>query len=112
VGADRAALAKGRPWQGTGGRPSRHQRDRACAQERSVEVEPPRETFETIVIDPPWPMTKIKREVRPNQGEFDYPTTSETELAFNPFGPLTMRGNPQNAGKGFGPKFTMLLLSS
>jgi hypothetical protein len=36
-------------------------------------VEPPRETFETLVIDPPWPMTKIERDVRPNQVEFDYP---------------------------------------
>src|ERR1035437_8099189 len=37
-------------------------------------VEAPRETFETIVIDPPWPMAKIERDVRPNQVEFDYPT--------------------------------------
>jgi N6-adenosine-specific RNA methylase IME4 len=30
--------------------------------------------YGTIVIDPPWPMKKIEREVRPNQVEFDYPT--------------------------------------
>jgi N6-adenosine-specific RNA methylase IME4 len=43
-------------------------------------VEAPRQTFETIVIDPPWPMAKIERDVRPNQVEFDYPTMSEDEL--------------------------------
>jgi hypothetical protein len=26
----------------------------------AVEVEPPRETLETIVIDLPWPMTKLR----------------------------------------------------
>jgi N6-adenosine-specific RNA methylase IME4 len=34
----------------------------------------------TIVIDPPWPMQKIDRDVRPNQVGFDYPTMSEDEL--------------------------------
>jgi MT-A70. len=33
-----------------------------------------------IVIDPPWPMKKIERDVAPNQVEFDYPTMSEEEL--------------------------------
>jgi N6-adenosine-specific RNA methylase IME4 len=37
--------------------------------------------YETIVIDPPWPMEKIEREVAPNQIGFDYPTMSEEELA-------------------------------
>jgi hypothetical protein len=36
--------------------------------------------FETIVIDPPWPMVKIARDVRPNQAEFDYRTMSADEL--------------------------------
>lgn len=31
-------------------------------------------TFSTIVIDPPWPMEKINRDVRPNQKAMDYPT--------------------------------------
>ena len=35
---------------------------------------------ETIVLDPPWPMAKIERDVRPNQVAFDYPTMSEDEL--------------------------------
>jgi hypothetical protein len=37
--------------------------------------------FSTIVIDPPWPMVKIEREVRPYQAGFDYPTMTEDELA-------------------------------
>jgi N6-adenosine-specific RNA methylase IME4 len=37
--------------------------------------------YDVIVIDPPWPMRKIERNVRPNQVEFDYPTMSEEELA-------------------------------
>ena len=32
--------------------------------------------FGVVVIDPPWPMQKIEREVRPNQSDFDYPTMS------------------------------------
>lgn len=40
----------------------------------------PAGTFGTIVIDPPWQMEKIERDVRPNQVAFDYPTMSEDEL--------------------------------
>ena len=36
--------------------------------------------FDVLIVDPPWPMKKIEREVRPNQVEFDYPTMSEEEL--------------------------------
>jgi hypothetical protein len=32
----------------------------------------PVKRYETIVMDPPWPMTKIERDVRPNQVAFDY----------------------------------------
>ena len=37
--------------------------------------------YDVIVIDPPWPMEKIEREVRPNQVAFDYPTMGEDDLA-------------------------------
>ena len=36
--------------------------------------------FDIVVIDPPWPMQKIDREVRPNQDAFDYPTMTPEEL--------------------------------
>lgn len=36
--------------------------------------------YDVIVIDPPWPMEKIERDVRPNQVEMDYPTMTEEEL--------------------------------
>lgn len=42
-----------------------------------LEIKP---IFRTIVIDPPWPMEKIQREVRPNQIEFDYTTMSIEEI--------------------------------
>jgi N6-adenosine-specific RNA methylase IME4 len=40
----------------------------------------PEGKFGTIVIDPPWQMEKIERDVRPNQVEFDYPTMDEGQL--------------------------------
>lgn len=36
--------------------------------------------FDVAVIDPPWPMEKIDREVRPNQAAFDYPTMTEDQI--------------------------------
>ena len=46
-----------------------------------VEVIAPTAIYETIVVDPPWPMVKIERDVRPNQVGFDYPTMSLEELS-------------------------------
>ena len=36
--------------------------------------------FDVLVLDPPWPMQKIERDVRPNQSAMDYPTMSEADL--------------------------------
>lgn len=36
--------------------------------------------FDVIVIDPPWEMKKIERDVAPNQVEFEYPTMTIEEL--------------------------------
>jgi N6-adenosine-specific RNA methylase IME4/predicted XRE-type DNA-binding protein len=42
----------------------------------------PTSKYRCLVIDPPWPITKIEREVRPDQGiELDYPTMSLEEIA-------------------------------
>jgi Transcriptional activator, adenine-specific DNA methyltransferase len=54
--------------------------DKSRTEKPALSIVPERERYETIVIDPPWPMTKIERDVRPNQIEFDYPTMSEDEL--------------------------------
>ena len=61
----------------------------AKAEQRRIEIAAikaiapplPDGTFETIVIDPPWPMEKIERDVAPNQVAFEYPTMTEEELA-------------------------------
>lgn len=42
---------------------------------------PPKGRYECIVIDPPWEMQKIERDVRPNQVAFEYPTMTESELS-------------------------------
>lgn len=36
--------------------------------------------YDVVVIDPPWPMEKIERDVAPNQTQFDYPTMTEEQL--------------------------------
>ena len=36
--------------------------------------------FATMVLDPPWPMQKVDRDVRPNQAVLDYPTMTPDEL--------------------------------
>jgi N6-adenosine-specific RNA methylase IME4 len=36
--------------------------------------------YDTVVIDWPWPMQKIDRDVRPNQDAFDYPTMTIDEM--------------------------------
>ena len=55
-------------------------RARENAEVRAKEVIIPDGRYGVIVIDPPWPMQKIERDVAPNQVDFDYPTMSEAEL--------------------------------
>jgi len=40
----------------------------------------PADKYQTITIDPPWPVKKIIRDDRPNQDVFDYPTMSIQEI--------------------------------
>jgi N6-adenosine-specific RNA methylase IME4 len=47
----------------------------------AVEAKAAAGVYDVLVIDPPWQMQKIERDVAPNQVEFDYPTMSEDELA-------------------------------
>ena len=48
----------------------------------------PTGTYRTLVLDPPWPMKKSDRSVRPDQQGFDYPTMSLDEIADLPVGEL------------------------
>lgn len=46
-----------------------------------MKIELPKKKYKTIVVDPPWPVKKIVRKVRPNQEPFlDYPTMSIEEI--------------------------------
>ena len=40
--------------------------------------------FDVILADPPWPVKKIQRRVRPNQVEMDYPTMTVEEISWMP----------------------------
>lgn len=51
-------------------------------------IELPQGKYHAIVIDPPWDVTKILREERPNQDAFDYPTMTDAEILALPIGGL------------------------
>jgi len=58
-------------------------REKVIKNLKSVEKQKAKEilgVFDVIVIDPPWPMEKIEREVRENQVAFDYPPMSIEEI--------------------------------
>jgi N6-adenosine-specific RNA methylase IME4 len=45
------------------------------------EVKAVQGVYDVIVLDPPWPMEKIERDVTPNQVAFEYPTMTEQDMA-------------------------------
>jgi len=45
----------------------------------------PKGKYRTIIIDPPWPIEKIIRDVRPNQDVFDYPIQTLQEIESGKF---------------------------
>jgi N6-adenosine-specific RNA methylase IME4 len=47
---------------------------------KTVEAKRIEGVFDVIVIDPPWQMKKIERDVAPNQVEFEYPTMTLDEI--------------------------------
>jgi ParB/RepB/Spo0J family partition protein len=48
---------------------------------QQIEPQPiPQGKYKTITIDPPWPIEKILRDVRPNQFDIDYPTMTIDEI--------------------------------
>lgn len=47
---------------------------------KEKEVQPSTGFYDVIVIDPPWQMEKIERDVAPNQVGFDYPTMTIEEI--------------------------------
>lgn len=57
---------------------SKEKRDEARRQ--ALEIKPPEGRYRTIVIDPPWDMTKIDRDLAPNQVDFEYPTMTLEEI--------------------------------
>jgi N6-adenosine-specific RNA methylase IME4 len=48
---------------------------------KQKEVQPTTNKYDVIVIDPPWQMEKIEREVAPEQVGFDYPTMTIEEIS-------------------------------
>jgi len=54
--------------------------------QQSGAIRIPQGTYHTIVIDPPWPAEKIKRDCSPNQFDYDYATMTIEEIKALTFG--------------------------
>ena len=62
--------------------------ERENAPEAALTPDLPDGKYRSLVLDPAWPMKKIKREVRPKQGyHLDYPTLTLEAIAALPVGP-------------------------
>lgn len=59
---------------------NKHENDKVLNEIRTGKVIAPEGLYDVVVLDPPWEMHKIEREVRPNQVGLDYPTMTEEEL--------------------------------
>ncbi len=57
-----------------------NRRERDAVLENGIDITVPDCKYRTVVIDPPWPMEKIAREVAPNQVGFEYPTMTIDEI--------------------------------
>ncbi len=58
----------------------RQQQQERNAQLKTKGVDLPPDTYACLVVDPPWPMQKIERDLYPNQVDFEYPTMDEEAL--------------------------------
>jgi N6-adenosine-specific RNA methylase IME4 len=59
-------------------------RDEVVAKLENIETRETKATqgvYDVVVIDPPWPMEKIERDVRVNQVAFEYPTMTLEQIA-------------------------------
>ena len=62
----------------------RREEARRKVSQQFKECRPPEGKYRCIVIDPPWPIDKIARDVRPNQVAIDYPTMTIEEMRVLP----------------------------
>jgi hypothetical protein len=58
-------------------------RENSAKREKIAALDPgsPDKLYNVVVIDPPWPMQKIEREVRPNQTGLDYPVMTLDDIS-------------------------------
>jgi N6-adenosine-specific RNA methylase IME4 len=56
------------------------EQDTYFAELREKEIDPPSGEYDVVVIDPPWPIEKVERDVRPNQHGKPYRTMTVEEI--------------------------------